>query len=82
MAYGKHTFVNPIPDDPAFPGTKPSDWNADIPVILGADENFVTNTQLTGVLSLLNLINTMPTDGNYLIKVTGGILTWEKYTQI
>lgn len=23
-----HTFVNPIADDPAFPGTKPSDWNA------------------------------------------------------
>lgn len=22
-----HTFVNPISDDPSFPGTKPSDWN-------------------------------------------------------
>jgi hypothetical protein len=25
----KHTFSNPIADDPAFLGTKPSDWNAD-----------------------------------------------------
>jgi len=24
-----HPFVNPIPDEPSFPGTKPSDWNAD-----------------------------------------------------
>lgn len=23
-----HTFINPIADDPTFPGTKPSDWNA------------------------------------------------------
>jgi hypothetical protein len=25
----KHAFVNPIADDPACTGTKPSDWNAD-----------------------------------------------------
>lgn len=25
----KHAFTNPIADDPAFTGTKPSDWNAD-----------------------------------------------------
>lgn len=25
----KHTFTNPLSDDPSFLGTKPSDWNAD-----------------------------------------------------
>jgi hypothetical protein len=45
MAIAKHTFVNPIADDPTFTGTKPSDWNADHPVTLGADENFLTDAE-------------------------------------
>jgi hypothetical protein len=33
----KHSFVNPIADEPGFTGTKPSDWNANHAVTGSAD---------------------------------------------
>lgn len=56
-----HLFVNPIADDPAFPGTKPSDWNEDH-VIEGLGE--------TDTPTFAGLVLTDPLGNKWMITVT------------
>jgi len=76
MAHGNHTFHNPIADDPTFTGTKPSDWNASIPVTLDGNENYVTDAELIEVgtiaLKLSDAAGSIAQDGNQYARKDGG----------
>lgn len=72
-----HSTVNPFPDDPTFPGTKPSNWNADhvisdattADVGPSGDRQYVTAAQLV-VVSNTSGINT----GDETITTIGSLI--------
>jgi hypothetical protein len=70
----KHTFVNPVPDDPFFAGTKPSDWNADH--TLGADDNLVTDAQI----AIINATSGTNTGDNSANTLYSGLVTNATHT--
>jgi hypothetical protein len=45
MAYATHTFVSSKPDGSHADMLQPSSWNAEQPITLEANENFVTDAE-------------------------------------
>lgn len=67
MATVKHAFITTIADGPDPSGTllQPSHWNQDHDITLGADENFVTDSEKTKIAAA---IEDAPADGKFYVR--------------
>lgn len=73
----KHNFQSEKADGNAPDMLQPSHWNAEHVLELGEDDNFVTAEEQQKIAS----IPAMPTeDGMWILRITGGVATWENLT--